>query len=362
MISIPGEAIGFDQPEVCRVSFQNSNNDHDYLYSLNSDCYSNPTLKSCNDKEFRIDSSEIQLNDGDLLFIQPQGIATKIYDVTSTKNSLFLTEECNCRCMSCPQPPIKNDSIDWVKVATSTVRLIKSPPLCLGITGGEPTIKWDGLLEVLDDCSKFLPETIIQLLTNGRIFKNFKRVNELSQFEKTLSIGVPLHSDVDEIHDKLAGRRGAFWETIAGLHNLERAKIPIELRVVVSKENVERLPQLSEFIYKMLPFVQYVAFMAQEPIGRALKNFNRLWIDPSDYQLKLEKAIRFLWKRGIESRLFNYQLCVLSKELRGLSVQSISEWKIKYIDECEECIEKVNCGGFFFSSVPFKSNGIKAIR
>jgi His-Xaa-Ser system radical SAM maturase HxsC len=265
--------------------------------------------------------------------------------------------------MMCPQPPRKEDIMDWVEICVQTIKLINPSTECLGITGGEPTRNWTGLMRVLDSCNKYLPETKFQLLTNGRIFKDYKKAEELAEIAgNKILIGLSIYSDVDGHHDKLCGTRGAFWDSIEGLYNLERVGIPIELRTVIMKENYERLKGFSNFVYRNLPFVACVVFMAMEPIGNAHKNIKKLWIDPADYMENLEEAIKILSRRDINTLIFNHQLCTLPNNLWPLSVKSISEWKIIYLDECNSCIEKQKCGGFFFSQKDIRSRMIRPIR
>ncbi len=366
MILINGRAEGFETPSLRKIStekFPKLQAQTLILKNLDNASRFNKILSnSSNSEVFRFHSKSVTLTDGDLVYIQSKSTAVKIYDATSSKNALFLTEECNCNCLSCPQPPNKNDTQPWIDIALQIIKLIDSPPDCLGITGGEPTLKWDGLLQILETCSDCLPNTSIQLLSNGLLLCDFNKVLELKKANSKVLLGIPLYSDVDEIHDAMMGRKGAFWETMTALHNLERSGICVELRIVVSKVNYNRLPQLSEFIYRNLPFVSYVAFMALEPIGKADKNIDHLWISPADYQTQLVRAVEHLWRRGITPLLFNYQLCLLAESLRPLSVKAISDWKVRFVEECDFCSEKSRCGGIFFSALPYFSTGLKAIR
>lgn len=74
-----------------------------------------------------------------------------------------------------------------------------------------------------------------------------------------------------------------------GLYNLAGIGADIELRIVINRMNFQRLPQLSEFIWKNLPFVAYISFMGLEDTGYSIKNHNKIWIDPIDYQKNLKK-------------------------------------------------------------------------
>lgn len=377
MISFRGKTANIDNPIICRVvthSDDFASLDNDFLLTDNVDMphsnfpgylliSKNRFPQNSDLKIFQFNEKVDGIKKGDVLLIDPKGIVTRLYDADSHTNSLFLTEKCNCRCMMCPQPPRKEDIMDWADICVQTIKLIDPSIECLGITGGEPTRNWTGLMRVLDSCNKYLPETKIQLLTNGRIFKDYKKAEELAEIAgNKILIGISIYSDVDGHHDKLCGTRGAFWDSIEGLYNLERVGIPIELRTVIMKENYERLKGFSNFVYRNLPFVAYVVFMAMEPIGNAHKNIKKLWIDPADYMENLEEAIKILSRRDINTLIFNHQLCTLPNNLWPLSVKSISEWKIIYSDECDSCIEKQKCGGFFFSQKDKRSRMIRPIR
>ena len=299
----------------------------------------------------KIDNKKFSLLEGDILLIHPSGNVIKIYDVSSYTNTIFVTEECNSRCITCPQPPKKKDDQDHVNFALQSIELMDSNTQCLGISGGEPTLKWTGLLKILKKCNEYLPNTSLQLLTNARALKDYGKAKILSEIVgDKLFVSIPLYSDIDKIHDTHSGAKGSFWETIDGIYNLERTGIFIELRVLLTKENFIRLPQMAHFIYRTMPFVGCVVFMGVEPIGKALENIDRLWINPSLYSNELELALKLLNQRNIRAAIFNHQLCTISKSLWPLSKMAISEWKVRYLPECEKCSEKINCGGFFFSA------------
>lgn len=100
--------------------------------------------------------------------------------------------------------------------------------------------------------------------------KNF--AEELSKYNySNLLLGIPIHSDYSGDHDYITQVQGSYSETLKGLYNLATVKIPIELRVVINKINYLRLPQISNFIYKNLPFVDYISFMGLEDTGYSVK-------------------------------------------------------------------------------------------
>jgi len=304
--------------------------------------------------------SSLSLNLGDVIFFTPSGACTIEYESHSRSNCILLTERCNSNCIMCVQPPKAGS--DRTALAGALIELIDSPTDCIGITGGEPTLAWDGLLQVVHRCRERFPSTEIQLLSNARLLKNYKKAQALAEAGgDRLTVCVPVYSDISQIHDTIVGTKGAFWEAIEGIYNLERFNIPVEIRTVVQKLNYRRLPQWGEFVYRFFPFVSHVAIMGIEPIGLALKNLDAVWIDPLDYASHLDASIRTLNRGDLKMSLYNYQLCTLPRHLWRFSMKSISEWKNVFLEECDRCIERSNCAGFFAASKNKRSRGITAI-
>ena len=50
---------------------------------------------------------------------------------------------------------------------------------------------------------------------------------------------------------------------------------------------------------------------------------------------------------GIHTELYNFPLCSVPKSLQKFCVKSISDWKQKYLSECDRCSRKKSCCGFF---------------
>lgn len=309
---------------------------------------------------FQTNGMAVSLEDGDVILIEPLQL-TVLYRKGWISNSVMPTERCNCQCLMCPQLPRK-DNEDLIAFSLRTISLMDSETKTIGITGGEPTLVWSGLLEIVNACRTYLPKASIQLLSNGRVLKDFEKAKELAETGKDrLFVGVPLYGDVSEVHDAMVGVKGAFWETLEGIYNLERAGMFVELRTVITKYNYLRLPQWAEYVYRNMPFIGHIAFMGLEPVGLAARNLNKLWIDPVDYAKQLEKAVKILWRRDMLVSIFNHQLCTLPESIWSNCVRSISEWKTVYISECDNCLRKLECGGFFSSSEIKRSKHIHSI-
>jgi len=262
----------------------------------------------------------------------------------------------------CSQPPRHVDDFARLAEHFQLIDLIDSETPELGITGGEPTLFKDGFLSLIEHCKERLPNTAIHVLTNGRLFyyREFaRRLGEIAH--PNIMLGIPLYSDVDSEHDYVVQARGAFDETVLGLQNLGRYNVPVEVRVVIHKQTYRRLPRLAEFIARNFPFAAHVALMGMEMFGFVHRNFDELWIDPYDYQRELWEAADTLFISGMNTSIYNHQLCVLDRRLWPLARRSISDWKNIYLEQCEECDVHEECGGLFQSATKKHSAHITPI-
>ena len=284
-------------------------------------------------------------------------------DINSNDNVLFITSQCNNRCLMCCQPP--NNSNDLERNYIKNIKLINSAPSTLpsiGITGGEPTLLGDKLFSLISHIKAKLPETEIHLLTNGRAFADITYARKLQQCgTDNILLGIPLHSDCSIDHDYITQSKGSFDETMLGLYNLERCGFDVELRIVLNRITCQRLPQMANFIYRNLPFVRYVAFMGMEYTGYTIKNHDLVWIDPLDYKDQLETAVCELNRWGLNVSVFNLTHCVLNENLWKFAVKSISDWKNEYAEFCDECALKEKCCGLFATSRK-QSKGLQPIK
>lgn len=288
------------------------------------------------------------LTENDIVQINARGHVRTVIRQGSPSNSLFATDRCNSLCLMCSQPPREVDDSGKAAELIRIVSLMDPATKDLGITGGEPTLLGDGLLEVIAACKQFLPQTALHVLSNGRRFwypSYSRKVAAIAH--PNLMFGIPVYSDIDSLHDHVVQAKGAFDETLIGLQNLAQEEVPVEIRIVIQRHTAARLPQLAEFIYRNLPFAAHVAFMGLEITGFAKGNLEELWIDPEDYADGLATAVGHLAAAGLNVSVYNHQLCRVPSSLWPFCRQSISDWKNEFAPECDRCDVKAACGGFF---------------
>jgi His-Xaa-Ser system radical SAM maturase HxsC len=301
---------------------------------------------------------------GDVIRISPrQRRVRTLYRLSSAYNSILLTERCNHYCLMCSQPP-KDVNDNWiVDDVLSAIPLMDTSTRNINLTGGEPTLLGQDFLRVVRMAKSYLPNTALHVLSNGRRFADAQFTAQYAAIaHPDIMVGIPLYSDISTIHDYVVQADGAYDETIRGILRLKERSQKVEIRVVVHKQTYKRLPKLAEFIARNLTFVDQVVFMGLEITGFTRANLGALWIDPVDYQPELYSAVTLLKNSRIKVGVYNHQLCVLDKRLWSFSRKSISDWKNEFMDQCDGCGKKSDCGGFFASSVIKHSGHIRPIE
>jgi len=311
----------------------------------------------------RIPESLGYLADGDIVRIVPRTAEIAVlYRKASKFNAMLVTDQCNSNCLMCSQPPKDADDGYLADVFLEAIPLMDPGTPELGITGGEPTLLGDRLLDLISACKLHLPQTSLHILSNGRLFNYLSLCRDVASIDHPdLMIGIPIYSDIAGLHDMVVQAKGAFDQTLRGIINLKRVGVKVEVRVVLHRQTTERLSDLARFLARNLPFVDHVALMGLEMMGHVKMNLEGLWIDPFDYQPRLVQAVRQLVAAKMNVSVYNHQLCVLDRELWPFARKSISDWKNEYLPICEHCSVQQECGGFFSSAKVRFSSHISAL-
>lgn len=288
---------------------------------------------------------------------------TVVWKSTAIHNSLLLTEQCDNYCLMCSQPPKSRDDFWLFDRAKRIVSLLPPSAKSLGLTGGEPTLHADGLIDLLEHCRDTTPWIGLHLLSNGRRFADFGFASRYADVgNPDIMVGIPVYAPEPGLHDFVVQADGAFDDTIHGILNLASLGQRIEIRIVIQRHTVPVLRDLAVFISRNLPFVEQVALMGLEMTGLARPNSTEVWIDPADYQVELSEAAHTLAGAHIATRIYNHQLCVLDRTLWPFAVRAISDWKNDYLDLCQECAVRQACGGVFTTSGQRLSQHLRPVR
>jgi His-Xaa-Ser system radical SAM maturase HxsC len=303
------------------------------------------------------------LADGDVLgFDHSSRKFRTLFRRNSAHNSFLVTERCNNYCLMCSQPPKDVDDRWILKEIKESLPLIDPATRALTFTGGETLSDWEDFIGVLNECRDRLPATAIQVLTNGRAFANSEIVDAWKDIgHPNLMAGIPVYASVDHIHDYVVQAKGAFDETVLGILKLKDRGQRVEIRVVLHALTAPIIEETGRWIARNLPFVDHVALMGLENTGFAIANDAMLWMDPVDYGDGLARAVDHLSAAGVNVSVYNLPKCVLPKSVWPHALQSISDWKNGFVEECNRCDEKNSCSGFFTTGRPRFSRSVRAI-
>jgi His-Xaa-Ser system radical SAM maturase HxsC len=300
----------------------------------------------------KLGSELAHVGSGDIIHVPPGGRrVTVLWKNSAQHNGLLLTEQCDNYCLMCSQPPKEREDSWLFDRARKVVSLLPEDARSLSLTGGEPTLHADALIELLEHCRRVAPELSIHLLSNGRRFADPAFARRYASVDLAdIMVGIPVYAPEPGLHDFVVQAAGAFDETIHGVLNLASLGQAVELRVVIQRHTVPVLVGLATYIARNLPFVAQVALMGLEMTGLARPNSALVWADAADYQRELAEAVDILTAAGIATGIYNHQLCVLDQRLWPYAIRSISDWKNDYLDICRSCSVRDACGGVFTTS------------
>ena len=304
------------------------------------------------------------LHEYDVIEITPSGKFTHVINQANEDSTIFITEKCNSNCLMCPYPESIRKT-GWLTDGSEIIEIAKHMPenmKHITITGGEPFMIKENMFSVLNILKNKYTEQEILLLTNGRVFCLDSYIEKLKNCSpNNFILGIPLHSYNCEEHDHISSSPGSFKQTVSGISKLIHAGFHIEIRIVVNKLNYTKLIQIASLIIKYFSNVYRVVFIGLEMMGNAAINKKDIWVSYSQSVHFIEKAVDLLVSSEITTKIYNYPLCLVSRNYWDVCDLSISDYKRTYSPECEKCLVKNGCGGLFNSTYVLESNELKAV-
>lgn len=305
-----------------------------------------------------------EFNNYDVLEIWESGIAIRRYNDRSEDNYFFITNGCNSNCIMCPSPETarKRPQETSMEYLMTLAKHIPSDTPHITITGGEPFLIGDKIFPFLCFLKEKFINTEFLFLTNGRIFAIDRFVQLFKEnIPYNSIIAIPLHGSNAAIHDSITQTEGSYIQTNKGIKNLLRNNFKVELRLVVSKLNINDIANIVDVVIEEFKSIEYVSVIAMEMTGNAKVNKKEVWISYRTAFAAIADSVRKLLQSGIDVRLYNFPLCTVDSAFWTLCSKSISPEKIRYAETCSACRYKTSCGGVFAGTLELEREELRII-
>ena len=301
----------------------------------------------------------------DIIEISPNGLLYRSFANLERETTLFMGAACNSNCIMCPASDAERKTGNAYS-ADNLFKYIDYLPEdipSLVITGGEPTMNRELFLEALRRVKEKFENTYVLMLTNGRSLSN-KALSDAVALNRPahFRVAIPIHGHTAELHDRITRVQGSFEQTKTGIKRMLARRIPVEIRIVVTKLNCEYTREISELILKEFPGIVCVNFIGLEPLGNCALNFKEVFLGYEESFQFCRSAVDLLVKSGVTTALYNYPLCAVDSRYWPICAKSISTYKNGFVEGCKDCAVYDICPGFFDSALRFVKPKISPVE
>lgn len=179
-----------------------------------------------------------------------------------------LSFRCNSRCRTCRVYERRSEELsarEWMRVFSGLGRA----PLWATFSGGEPFLRED-LEEIVTGFYDLCGPRAITLPTNGLLPGRVAAATR-AILDHCIRARVIVNLSLDEIgtrHDRIRGVPGNWekaLETLGALKGLGRPNLTVGIHTVLSRENIDRFPEIREGLLALAPD-SYVTEIAEERV------------------------------------------------------------------------------------------------
>ncbi|MDT8286361.1 MAG: radical SAM protein [Elusimicrobiales bacterium] len=218
----------------------------------------------------------------------------------------------------------------------------------VNLTGGEPTLHPD-FLKLIAYFRRRLPGVNITLLTNGRRFADpdFAR-RFLRAAAPPFAVGIPVHAGTAALHDRIAGVKGSFSQTVKGLRALLAARggPEVEIRLVLHRLNIKAFRGTLAFLRRAFRGLRpyRVTAIHYEIEGMSLANHRRLALRLPESASVIGAAAGLI-AAFPDFRLYHFPLCLVPPALRAKCWTTLPREDRCYPAACRRCSLRSGCPG-----------------
>ena len=235
--------------------------------------------------------------------------------------TLSVTFRCNSRCQTCNIYKKTSEELDlheWRRIFLS----IGKTPFWVTISGGEPFLRED-LVQLVRSLYETCRPSIINIPTNGFLTHRIPRwVAEMARACPKAQIIVNLSVDeLESQHDVIRGVESNFtraMQTFQALKQLHLNNLTVGFHTVISKFNVDRIPQIYRYLIGLGPdsYVAEIAEAREElgTIGCDIAPDPKAYARATDYLIEVLKRTP-LSHMGKIARAFRIEYYEMAKRM-----------------------------------------------
>lgn len=222
--------------------------------------------------------------------------------------TLFVTHACVNRCSFCCDGVSgrPGDFISLEEAERCCLEGRQDGLRRLVLIGGEPTLH-PGLGHIVARARE-LGFEMVQLLTNGYGFRTLEGAEALRKAGLDV-VGLSVHGATADVHDGLAGRRGAFGDVLRALENVTRIGLPISANTVVTAANLHQLGAIVDLVEPWSVVRMQLAVM--NPAGQLRGNLEQLAVSPVEAASPICAAVHHAVARGLLCTVEALPLCLM---------------------------------------------------
>lgn len=279
---------------------------------------------------------------------------------------LHMTNQCNLRCSYCYVSKA-SDKMSDETAKKSVEQIIKSAEkhglakITFKFSGGECLLELPKVLDLASLARKLAGKARIEtdfiVLTNGVLLsQKTARVLKKENIRASVSLdGLGKYHDAQRI---FPGGKGSFKHVEKGIKNLQKAKVPFNVSVTITSENVENIPELTRYLldrnipfafnfYRENPYVkERLEGNDQKLVGCLKKAYQIIGNDPPRYCLVNGLLDRVVFKKPhLHTCGMGNNYLVIRQDGRLVSCQMTLKKPIGSVDD-EDLIETMKRGSF----------------
>lgn len=281
--------------------------------------------------------------------------------------TIDITSACNLHCPFCSVDAgtSKADDLTMDDIVPLVEQIRKLKPTPLGISGGEPLLKKEMLLYILEELSP-VKEMVVSVFTNGTLVTKDYAQQLHDAGAKFVRVSVDGHTE--KLHDAIRGK-GAFKKTLQGIRYLRELGIHVDTISTISRLNYQYLKEIIDFnrqisdSYGIAPVYPYGRATGKDLFLNADEIFKIKVANSRSEKIQVNVSPRrctagetlyitangdifpCIMLRFPEFKVGNIRKNDLCEIYKTDLMQKILKWTIKDIEQCRDCDIRYFCGG-----------------